>query len=88
MRGGVYLKDLSIVEPNLAHVALVDNTLASFIINPGRLWFGFSLDNGIPIDSWFNDRKDEALLDLLPFLDALRFVEDFRSVLSLRRVQN
>jgi CTD nuclear envelope phosphatase 1 len=36
------------------------------------------------IDSWYEDKKDTALLDLLPFLDALRFVEDVRSILSLR----
>lgn len=44
------------------------------------------VENGIPIDSWINDPNDEALLDLLPFLDALRFTEDVRSVLSLRTV--
>ncbi|KAG0023856.1 Nuclear envelope morphology protein 1 [Podila clonocystis] len=36
--------------------------------------------------SWISDPNDEALLDLLPFLDALRFTEDVRSVLSLRTV--
>lgn len=44
------------------------------------------LENGIPIDTWIDDPNDEALLDLLPFLDALRFTEDVRSVLSLRTV--
>lgn len=80
------MKDLRIIEPNLAHIALIDNATASFIINPG-ICKCIILENGILVDSWFSDRKDEALLDLLPFLDALRFVDDFRSVLSLRRFQ-
>ena len=42
-------------------------------------------DNAIPIKSWFNDPSDTALLNLLPILDALRFVSDVRSVLSRNR---
>ena len=42
-------------------------------------------DNAIPIKSWFNDPSDTALLNLLPVLDALRFVSDVRSVLSRNR---
>ena len=43
------------------------------------------LDNAIPIKSWFNDPSDTALLNLLPVLDALRFVSDVRSILSRNR---
>lgn len=39
-------------------------------------------DNAIPIQSWFSDPYDTALLCLLPVLDALRFVSDVRSILS------
>ena len=39
-------------------------------------------ENAIPIPSWFSDPHDTFLLNLLPFLDALRFVSDVRSVLS------
>jgi len=45
--------------------------------------FCYLVENGIPIEGWLSDPNDEALLDLLPFLDALRFTEDVRSVLSL-----
>ena len=41
-----------------------------------------SLDNGIPIVSWMSDPTDSGLLNLLPFLDALRFTGDVRSVLK------
>lgn len=46
--------------------------------------FTYILENGIPIEGWISESGDEALLDLLPFLDALRFTEDVRSVLRLR----
>lgn len=39
-------------------------------------------NNAIPIKSWFCDPMDIALLSLLPLLDALRFTNDVRSVLS------
>lgn len=42
----------------------------------------FFPDNAIPIKSWFSDAGDTALLSLLPVLDALRFTQDVRSVLS------
>lgn len=76
-RGGLFMKDLTIVNRNLGRVALLDNSLASFVVHP---------DNAIPIDSWLLDPADTALLELLPFLDALRFTQDVRSVLSLRRL--
>jgi len=51
------------------------------------VWLGKSVsplltDNAIPIKSWFSDPMDTALLNLLPVLDALRFTQDVRSVLS------
>lgn len=41
--------------------------------------------NGIPIEGWTHDPCDEALLDLLPVLDSLRFTSDVRRVLGLRK---
>ncbi|KAF9006429.1 NLI interacting factor-like phosphatase-domain-containing protein [Cyathus striatus] len=73
-RGG-YVKDLSIVETDLSRVCLVDNSPESYRVNEA---------NGIPIEGWTHDPSDEALLDLLPVLDSLRFTSDVRRVLGLR----
>ncbi|KAJ1966278.1 Nuclear envelope morphology protein 1 [Dipsacomyces acuminosporus] len=73
-----YAKDLAAIDQDLSQIVLIDNSPLSYFINP---------TNGIPIQPWVNsDPKDEALLDLLPLLDALRFTDDVRSILSLRIV--
>ncbi|GAA6036464.1 hypothetical protein JCM8097_003520 [Rhodosporidiobolus ruineniae] len=74
-RNGSYVKDLSVVDPDLSRVCLVDNSPASYAVNQA---------NGIPIEGWINDPTDECLLDLLPMLDSLRFTNDVRRVLGLR----
>ncbi|KAI0772575.1 NIF-domain-containing protein [Irpex lacteus] len=72
---GNYTKDLSIIEQDLSRVCLVDNSPICYSMNES---------NGIPIEGWTNDPHDEALLDLLPVLDSLRFTTDVRRVLGIR----
>ncbi|OSC98970.1 NIF-domain-containing protein [Trametes coccinea BRFM310] len=72
---GSYTKDLSIVEQDLSRVCLIDNSPVCYSHNEA---------NGIPIEGWTHDPHDEALLDLLPVLDSLRFTRDVRSVLGIR----
>lgn len=72
---GNFMKDLTLVEPNLAHVCIIDNSPGAYALQP---------ENGIPIATWLDDGNDEALLDLLPFLNALRFTGDVRSILGMR----
>ena len=39
--------------------------------SPFFFGFVFQIDNGIPIESWFDDTTDEELLHLLPLLKQL-----------------
>jgi len=70
---GSYTKDLSAITDDLSSIFILDNSPGAYRSYP---------DNAIPIKSWFSDPHDTCLLELLPMLDALRFVSDCRSVLS------
>jgi len=68
---GNYLKDLNVLNRNLATSVLVDNSPHAF---------GYQVDNGIPIESWFDNPGDSELLKLEHFLETLHGVNDVRSV--------
>ncbi|KYN41628.1 Serine/threonine-protein phosphatase dullard like protein [Trachymyrmex septentrionalis] len=70
---GSYTKDLSAICSDLSSVFILDNSPGAYRAYP---------HNAIPIKSWFSDAGDTALLSLLPVLDAHRFTQDVRSVLS------
>lgn len=70
---GSFTKDLSAISQDLSSVFILDNSPGAYRAYP---------NNAIPIKSWFSDPADTSLLNLLPFLDALRFTYDVRSVLS------
>lgn len=76
---GSFTKDLSFVNPDLSNVVILDNS-------PGA-YKGFP-ENAVPIKSWFEDPGDTALLNVLPFFDALRFCSDVRNVLHRNKVQH
>lgn len=68
-----YTKDLSAIHADLTSIFILDNSPPAYRQFP---------HNAIPIKSWFCDPTDTCLLNLLPFLDALRFTSDVRSILS------
>lgn len=75
-KDGNFIKDLSLIKQDLTSTIIIDNSPIAYSHNK---------ENAIPIDNWLGDNpNDDALLNLLPFLNALRFTSDVRSILSLR----
>ncbi|CAM0953830.1 unnamed protein product [Alopecurus aequalis] len=70
-----HLKDLTIIEPDLAKVAIIDNTPEVYKMQ---------VNNGIPIKTWTSDPSDAALPELMPFLQTLSVAEDVRPIIATK----
>ena len=66
---GIFIKELKRLNRNIKDIIIVDNSPSSYAFNP---------QNGIPIKSWFDDRKDNELEKLEPFLQFLSKVDDVK----------
>lgn len=70
---GNYVKDLTHLGRVLESSIIIDNSPFSYMFQP---------ENAIPIQTWFHDKNDRQLFDLLPFLDTLVDVDNVVTVLQ------
>ena len=71
--GNGFVKDLSQLGRNLKDMIIIDNAPISYSFQPA---------NGLPIQTWINDKTDTQLTDLLPILKLLDKVDDVREYLK------
>ena len=68
-----FVKDLQRLGRDLKDVVIVDNSPLSYILHP---------DNGLPVQTWFEDKSDRELFKIIPILEFLSNVFDVRDYIS------
>jgi len=74
---GNYVKDLTHLGRPLEHVVIVDNSPFSYMFQP---------ENAIAIGTWFSDRSDRQLYELLPYLDTIFNTGDVVSAMQQNKL--
>ena len=74
-----FIKDLTKLGRDLKDIIIVDNSPLAFSLNK---------ENGIPIVSWFEDKKDRELFNLIPILEFLSSVPDVREFIPKLVINN
>ena len=73
---GNYVKDLSHLGRRMEDILIVDNSPFSYM---------FQNDNAIPITSWFNDKNDRQLWELIPYLDVAAGIDNVQMLVRSRK---
>lgn len=68
---GAYVKDLRIFNKPLSDIAIVDNSMGAF---------RFQIDNGVPINDFYDDLDDDELVHLMCYFPKLAAADDVRDV--------
>ncbi len=63
---------MSKIGRQMKDIIIIDNSPSSYMFQP---------ENGMPILSWYEDKADDKLLELIPVLISLSQVPDVRPVL-------
>jgi len=71
---GFYVKDLGCLGRRLESTIIIDNSPHSYLFHP---------ENAIGIKSFVDDKRDNHLIDLIPFLDHTKEAKDVREALKL-----
>ena len=64
-----FVKDLQRLGRDLKDIVIVDNSPLSYALHP---------ENGLPILTWFEDKNDTELYQIMPVLEFLSYVPDVR----------
>lgn len=71
-RNGLFVKDLRVLGRDLSKTIIVDNSIQAF---------AYSLDNGIPIASWYGSQNDRELRKVMDLLSDIKEYDDVRPFL-------
>ena len=70
---GSYVKDLNDINRDIDKCIILDNSPIAYCLNP---------ENAIPIRSWYSDKEDEELNNLIPILVQLSKSKSIKKVIT------